>query len=919
MKYLFSILLILVLSFNASMSDDNSEKLLPKLLGASNTGKEFYLTFHPCWEDPDTNNFIRIYISSPYKTLVKLEIPAIGLVKTKETIPNMVIEFTLTATEAQAYSKGEGINPTPPQPEQVWVGRAIKITSDDPIICYGVTRYHYTSDGFLAIPVHNWGKNYQVASFADPTPNTSQFLPSYTSIIAAYDNTEVTFKLGGNQNTNVMRPNGDKISFGQTVTRTMNAGDVWLLGGIGAYNDLTGSQISADKNIGVISGNFCAYVPLNIAACDYLIEQEIPSDYWGKNYFVPSIINRKNPSIVKVFAKEPNTSISFNNVPLYNITSLNGAAGTGYIETRTSSEFNPKPVLINSDKEINVVLFNPGQQDDGVPSDPFQMNIVSDEQYQKDITFNTPGILGAYGFRDNYLNVIFKSNTNSIPDDMYFGYIENDSLHWIKLKDYTSDIPEAFKGEVPDFNGNLHYSLTIRLPKDGVYKLHAYEPFAAHGYGFSDYDSYGFPLSGGFIQQSNGDNLVPAIEIVDLGGGNYEGQINELGNPDGRVSKSSDKLQSESVSSGFSFIEMINGLSYNYKFERDDFIPGDTKAINYKVTKINPEIDSKAVIYVSDRRGNDTTIVLEDIAAMKSMTPTISCLNSDFGLLKNGQKKQLTFKVVNPGKIDSKPIEDIVFENINSGFKIISPISYPLALKVNEVIELTAEFTAGTDDGLISNNLFVKTADTAINRLTLKATVSNPTINVTDIDFGSYTIGKSSSKYDLTISNSGKTVLEIDKIEFPANKAFVIQVQQPSKENPLKIEAMSNIKLVAKFDPSDEGNFIDSVKFYSDGKIVKNVSNLTGKAILSSVEEFENKYGVINLTAKDNKISFNSGNEITLNSYTIYDLNGEIIQTGSQASLLNNYSITLNNIPNSVYFIELNTQYGKIVKKIILK
>ena len=67
----------------------------------------------------------------------------------------------------------------------------------DPVICYGVTRFQYTSDGFLAYPVTSFGKTYTVASYVDPTNNTGQFLPSETGIVGAYDNTKVTFRMGG--------------------------------------------------------------------------------------------------------------------------------------------------------------------------------------------------------------------------------------------------------------------------------------------------------------------------------------------------------------------------------------------------------------------------------------------------------------------------------------------------------------------------------------------------------------------------------------------------------------------------------------------------------------------------------------------------------------------------------------------------
>ena len=900
MKKLVSILFVWLLLVSICHSQDSPERLLPKLLGASNTGKEFYLTFHPCWEIESDENFIKIYISSQFKTTVKLEIPELNVSRKLQTIPNSIIEFTLTPTEAQMYSKGDGVKPMPPQPENVWKGRAIKITADDPIICYGVTRFQYVSDGFLALPVHCWGKNYQVASYADYSDNKTMFLPGYTSIIAAYNNTEVTFQLAGDLNTSVPLESGDTLKAGHSMKRILNAGDVWLIPGVGQLSDLTGSQIIADKNICVISGNFCAQVPVGNKACDFLIEQEMPTDFWGKNYYVPTIINRIKASIIKIFAKEPNTSISFNNVPMLSIENLDGVSGSGFFETRTSLD--NKPVLVSSTKNINVVLYNTSQAEDSVPGDPFQMNIVSEEQYQTEVMFNTPGVPNGLKFNDNYLNIIFKSKSNSIPDDLKFGFSEKDTLRWIKYTDYISNYKiESFKNDIPDKDGYVHYSATCKLPKDSIFRIKADKPFGVHGYGFTEYDCYGFPLSNGMKDQTINDTLSPEITVHDFGEGCYQGQITENGN------------------SGFSFIEMINEISSNYKFERDEFTPGDSKVINYKLTKISSFKDAKAVIYISDRRGNDTTIVLEDFIAFKRLVPIITSDSSNFGYLKNGQKKQLVLKLKNSGNFNSKSVEDIVLEKGNSGFNIISPIKFPFILKANEVVDFKAEFTGGSNDGIFTDTIGVKTVDTTIYNFIIKATVSNPTIYVSDVDFGDYKIGNSALKNILTIANNGLTALEIDSIDFPKNNAFEIQVQKTSKENPLIIGNLGSLNLPVKFEPSVKGYYKDSVVFYSDGKILKNISYLFGNAVISSVEEFENKYGVINLSVKDNKISFSSGNDITLNSFSIYDLTGKIILTGNPAALLNNYNITISNISGSVYFIELNTQFGKVVKKIVVE
>ena len=89
------------------------------------------------------------------------------------------------------------------------------------------------------------------------------------------------------------------------------------------------------------------------------------------------------------------------------------------------------------------------------------------------------------------------------------------------------------------------------------------------------------------------------------------------------------------------------------------------------------------------------------------MPPIITADNTDFGYLKNGEKKQLTFKLTNKGKVNSEPVEDIILENNNSGYKILLPPNFPLTLKANEAIDLIIEFTAGANEGEFLNKIGV--------------------------------------------------------------------------------------------------------------------------------------------------------------------------------------------------------------------
>ena len=106
-----------------------------------------------------------IYIfSSSVQTTVTLEIPGKGYFVEKPTIPNDIIAFELDPSIGQPYRKTDQ---QAPEPEQVYNGAGFHVYADQPIIVYGVTRFSYTADSYLALPVSSLGTEYIVASWPD--------------------------------------------------------------------------------------------------------------------------------------------------------------------------------------------------------------------------------------------------------------------------------------------------------------------------------------------------------------------------------------------------------------------------------------------------------------------------------------------------------------------------------------------------------------------------------------------------------------------------------------------------------------------------------------------------------------------------------------------------------------------------------
>ncbi len=570
---------------------------LPSLLKApTNAGTDFYFSFPPCYEEASigfTNN-CKVFVASSIEQTITVEVPGKSWAATQIVKPNDVVEFIIPTGIAQPFLKpGAASAPV----EQVYPQAAIHVFSESPIIVYGVTRYNFTSDGFLAIPVSALGTEYIVASYPQYTAIESGFkLVSETTISAAYDQTEVTFEMGG---TSSSKTSGG-LKPGNDTTFLMNKGDVLCFASDGNLQDISGSYIKASKPVGVVSGNQCANVPAGVLFCDFISEMDVPIFTWGKIYHITPFVGRKNNPIIRIFAKEKNTTIYRDGEPWLMLPGRSHRIDDGFVERR-SSDGTPRSVVISADKPIYVVAYNPGQTDDNVSSDPFQLALTPQEQYQKEIVFCTPSSKNsADKFKTHYINLICSvAADNTIPDDMEFAIVIDGQLQWEKVSTrFGEDLGLMFALPV---NGTTYTCKQITLPDDGVYRFRAATPFAAYAYGFSSYDSYGFPTGAALDDLGIDDNESPQLTVSKKTDGSVTGTV-------------TDYPLDSSRRSNLGLIAMAADQNYNYKFiygQKNSYIAGQSQTTDWALEVKDKSKDARAVLTFADRRGNDTTIVVE--------------------------------------------------------------------------------------------------------------------------------------------------------------------------------------------------------------------------------------------------------------------------------------------------------------------
>jgi hypothetical protein len=846
-------LLLLSLSFLCYLSafsqdEPSAEWLLGN--GNSNAGTEFYMTFHPSWETSGTDNFLKIYVTSEFATEVTVTVEGKGFEHKKKTVPNEIIVFDLPPNIGQPYSKD---NEQMPEEDQVWSKAAIHVVAEAPIICYGVTRFRRTSDGYLALPLHSYGREYIISSWADMGDNSDQYLTSYSSCIAPYDKTKVRFTAGG---PSFSRTTTD-IKVGESKTYTLNSGDVLLMASLGSYSELSSSKFSANKPINVISGNFCSFVPEFTPYCDFMIEQELPGQTWGKTYVVTPIIKREKNSWVKLYARESGTQIYRNGILFGELTKGGGGRpGESYFSFRSLDDgFDPQPVVFSSNKPFSLTQYNTSQTDDDVPSDPFQMVLVPYEQWSNSMNFMAPGHLGD-GFSSNYLNIIYQATEDGLmPDDLVLGTSKNGEFDWVKIRDVYPDPGMELTIQI---DGKRFFAKSITLDGEGVYALRAKDKFNAYIYGFSTRESYGCP-AGAQINNLDypNDSLAPECNpYVDCFGvvrdadKNGSTNITATDQPD---------IERSNIAQCYA---LPAPYSYNFNFEVDDFVPGETRSALWSAEVIDNNEDARLIYVVLDRNGNMLLDTLE-FHPYRGKIVAADGNDGNFGNVEIGSSKSLNYKVINESETEElcvsylklitdntgywtyEKYREVFFGDTkelpeqfqgDQGFKILdmkgNPVDYDFNIPPLGNFEFQVEFTA-TKEGTFRDSLGLGNCDQCHFGywLPLKASVGNAIIEVSDADFGEVMAGTQSEYKTISIKNIGNIDLEIREFEGPFIREGTINpfIHQDLTSNGFLIKPNSNYTFQVKFWPQSQREYLDTIIFVSNaGETTDNLCILTG-------------------------------------------------------------------------------------------
>ena len=225
--------------------------------------------------EPRKNNgisYLLITTSSFSPVSVSVSIPGISFanetVVWRETLANISLP-------TDVYMKGTGKQ-----------NKAVVVHSEAQIFVHAVYSYRkYHSTGFSIFPTSLLGRKYFVSSYTPDDTEWSEFSITALDTITTVD----IYESGGHS----------VVTLSPYQSYQMQS-----------MNDVTGTEIIADKPVSVMAGSSGSYVNHSDGSTEYLIQHIPPVNQLGTSYVLAPFIDRSSGYVFRIIATEPQTVVN---------------------------------------------------------------------------------------------------------------------------------------------------------------------------------------------------------------------------------------------------------------------------------------------------------------------------------------------------------------------------------------------------------------------------------------------------------------------------------------------------------------------------------------------------------------------------------------------------------------------------------
>lgn len=684
-RFIYSgyVAVFLFLVFTLGGKAQNKVPSAEEILNNTAQGKEFWLAVPGNDNPTQPVTALEFYITSSYDTEVTIEAPGFGYRRTEKLQALKVLTFSSV--------KGTAFHSWEIWESEIIQKNGIRISAPVPISVYMLNGKQVTSDGYLGIPTSAWGTKYIHNSYYD----FNEILPwkSGFVIIAKEDRTKVTITLKGRGKNVGKTLKGKRI--GETWSVFLNKGETYAVMGNGAtigMFDLSGSTITGDKPIGFLSYHQRTMLPSNNTnGRDHIVEMLPPVSAWGKTFCTVEYARDDKGDYFRAVASKDNTTIKM----VYMDKTTGVVLGRRTIKLSKAGDFWDdydswvgqgqleaiRGVSVwESDKPILLCQYSySAPWDYGTQFDPFMIVLTPIEQFIKSTVFQTPSNAE---FNKNWFGIIVEGDDPKVdPQQKKLKSVvfDGDTLYRIYPKILLNRIP-----------GTNYYWGHLKFATPGRHYVESKTRFGGYVYGFSNFDSYGWPAAMAFRNTSVLDTVPPPLtKTVECGDFLFE--ATELVKDPRVGTAAAEGIDSLQEDTGIIGIELDSAKSFNYKLEITfpKELARDPKVTNakFKLSVIDKTKDAYAIVIVSDQADNYSYDTVYYYADKIGMDPAIA----QFGKVRLGTTKTMDVKIINKGK-DSVKVKEIKLL-MNKEYTIIGGMVPPeLTLASGASHTVTLEF-----------------------------------------------------------------------------------------------------------------------------------------------------------------------------------------------------------------------------------
>lgn len=766
------------------------------LMGANSEGTRFIVGFMEnedryCSNDVDQ----RIMVASRFQNSVTIRMPNGG-----GGID--LLQFALAADELRSIDipgyyecLGEGV-----------YRKGIEIVSDRPICVYCYSSKPLTSDGYMALPVSSWGMQYVTANYnldhytVDPfdttVDNNCRSVPrrGEFAVIASENNTAVT-----------VYPSTPTLTGAGMITQVLNKGEILQIqdgGTIRGRTDITGSVVTSDKPVGLLSGHMRAGMPYELDhGKDHLIEMVPPRNALGRRHILVPFRGRQGGDIVRIISAMPDPTTVVIATATGSITRKIDNLG-GFVEYelgQVAIVTTDHPVLVAQySKSLEADPRNFRQGDEIVSAfDPDMVIVTPEEQFVQAALFETIPNFSSFSTRPQY--------------EHHYVTLVAERAKYLTLKLNGQPVISYPGYAFGDIVGTPFVWLTLEVGDGRVHLIEGDALFGGYVYGLGQYDSYAWPVGAGLRKFDIVDSTKPRMaDSLECSGAMVMA------------------YETGPFEDGLRKFWMDSAGSTNVNFKSTPLMLGDEYAEGH-VTLKDPRLPGHARIIAEDQRGNRDTLEL-DVQADRVLS-----FSPDAVLLSNvlvDQTYPASVIITNPNKVP------MTLDQI----RLVTRREFVLAKNYKGAViapggSLQIDILFKTIARRNQVDTIIIESACQLYAIPMRADVTSPKIATHDLEFGVIRTGTTKGM-KLRVWNSGEVPLTIESAVLNGGPfELAAPFAGPKTLDPGAAETLDVI-----FKPIQNGDFSATVSFYSNADSVA-VAHLHGRSVFPAVKIGGHDYG----------------------------------------------------------------------------